>query len=98
MVIRGMTRLFTGIFAMMASAMAIRTTGEFLSTPGGMALAGMLFGVALWLVNFYIVAPLLGWSWFPEGTNPAVQFLAHALFFGAPVGWLLGRSRAALAM
>jgi hypothetical protein len=61
-----------------------------------MALAGMLFGVALWLVKFYIVAPRLGWS-FARGHEPAVQFLTHALFFGAPVEWILGRSRAAIA-
>jgi len=84
---------FTGVFAVIASAVAVRTTGELLSTPGSLALAGIVFGIALWLVNFYIIAPVAGWTWFPERTNALVQFLAHAFFFGALAGWMLGRSR-----
>ena len=85
---------FAGVFAAIASALATTAAGDLLSTPRGLALAGMVFGTALWLVNFYIVAPMAGWTWFPEQSNPVVQFLAHAIFFGAPVGWMLGRSRA----
>ena len=85
---------FAGAFAAIASALATTAAGDLLSTPRGLALAGMVFGTALWLVNFYIIAPVAGWTWFPEQTNPVVQFLAHAFFFGAPVGWMLGRSRA----
>lgn len=48
-------------------------------------------GLGLWLVNFYGFAPLLGWSWFPDKTNPAVQFFAHTLFFGTVIGYLLDR-------
>jgi hypothetical protein len=88
--------LFTGIFAVVASAITVTFGREFLSTPGSLALAGVGFGIALWLVNFYIVAPVAGWMWFPERTNPLVQFLAHAFFFGAPIGWMLGRTRAAI--
>ena len=62
-------------------------------TPGTLALIGIAFGIGLWLVNFYVIAPFAGWTWFPERTNPIVQFLAHAFFFGWPVGWYLGRSR-----
>lgn len=36
------------------------------------------------------IAPVAGWTWFPEQTNPVVQLLAHAFFFGAPVGWYVG--------
>lgn len=85
--------LFTGIFAVIASAIAVTSGRERLSTPGSLALAGIVFGIALWLVNFYIVAPVAGWTWFPERTNPLVQFLAHAFFFGVPMGWMLGRTR-----
>jgi len=62
-------------------------------TPGTLALIGIAFGMGLWLMNFYVIAPFAGWTWFPERTNPIVQFLAHAFFFGWPVGWYLGRSR-----
>jgi hypothetical protein len=85
--------VFTGIFAAIVSPIAPATAGELLSTPRGLILAGIVFGIALWLVNFYIVAPVAQWTWFPERTNPLVQFLAHAFFFGAPIGWMLGRSR-----
>ena len=85
---------FAGVFAALVSPVATTAVGDVLSTPRGLALAGILFGTALWLVNFYIVAPAVGWTWFPEQTNRAVQLMAHAVFFGAPVGWILGRSRA----
>ncbi len=48
--------------------------------------AASVFGVALWLVNFYVIAPAL-FPWFL--TSPAlVQLLAHA-FFGTALGMLL---------
>jgi hypothetical protein len=74
---------FTAVFAFIASPIA---------TTGRLALAGMAFGTGLWLVNFYVIAPLAGWTWFPEQTNAVVQFAAHAFFFGGPIGWMLGRS------
>lgn len=59
------------------------------------ALAGAALGTALWIANFYVVAPLVGWTWFPEMTDPLVQFIAHAGFFGVPLGvyvaWALRR-------
>jgi hypothetical protein len=85
---------FAGLFAAIVSPLATTAAGDLLSTRRGLALAGTLFGIALWLVNFYLVAPMAGWTWFPEQTNPVMQFLAHAFCFGAPVGWMLGRSRA----
>jgi ammonia channel protein AmtB len=85
--------VFTGIFAAIASPLTSGAVGERLSASGSLALAGVIFGIVLWLMNFYVVAPVAGWAWFPERTNPVVQFLAHALFFGAPVGWMLARSR-----
>jgi hypothetical protein len=88
--------VFAGIFVAIASPIITATAGTRLTTAGSLALAGILFGTALWLVNFYVIAPLAGWTWFPERTNPVMQFLAHAFFFGCPVGWMLGRSRAAI--
>lgn len=62
-------------------------------TPATLALLGIGFGIGLWIVNFFVIAPIAGWNWFPEQTNPIVQVLAHGLFFGWPVGWYLGRTR-----
>ena len=55
-------------------------------SAGIAALAGAALGTALWLVNFYVVAPIFGWAWFPQMTDPLVQFVAHAGFFGVPLG------------
>lgn len=53
-----------------------------------------IFGLALWLVNFYVLAPVFGWNWFPTQTNPIVQFFAHTFFFGTVLGWYLSRGSA----
>ena len=50
--------------------------------------AATAFGFGLWIVNFYVMAPILGWDWFAMA-NPVVQFIAHTFFFGLPVGLLL---------
>ena len=65
---------------------------------GSLAFAGIAFGLFLWIMNFYVIAPFAGWSWFPERTNPVVQLVAHTFFYGCPLGWLLARSRLALAV
>ncbi len=46
-----------------------------------------VFGFALWIVNFYVVAPIL-FPWFLMA-NPVVQFLAHTFFFGTALGLVL---------
>jgi hypothetical protein len=43
-------------------------------------------GLGLWLVNFYVIAPIGGWTWFPEMTNAVVQFIAHTFFYGTVLG------------
>jgi hypothetical protein len=48
-------------------------------------------GLALWLVNFYVIAPIAGWNWFPNDTDPVVQFVAHTFFFGSVLGLYLSR-------
>jgi hypothetical protein len=83
---------FTGIFA--AIAPPVLAAAGLSKTGGSLAWAGTAFGIVLWLVNFYLIAPAAGWTWFPERTDPLVQFLAHAFFFGCTVGWMLGRGRA----
>jgi hypothetical protein len=45
------------------------------------------------MLNFYVIAPLAGWWWFLQISNPVVQFVAHVFLFGDTVGWLLSRSR-----
>ena len=55
-----------------------------------MALSGAasVFGFFLWLANFGAIAPAL-FPWFLMA-DPAVQFIAHTLCFGTPLGLMLG--------
>jgi hypothetical protein len=46
--------------------------------------AGTVFGFLLWIVNFYVISPLV-FPWFGMA-NPVVQFLAHTFFFGTALG------------
>ena len=48
---------------------------------------GMAYGAMVWLSNFYLIGPALGWVWFAEQTNPIVQLAAHTIGFGAVLGW-----------
>ena len=57
---------------------------------GALTAAGIVFGSVLWLVTAYLVPPLAGWTWFAD-RNPLVEFAAHTLFYGCPLGWCLGR-------
>ncbi len=69
----------------------------FASVTGGLRSAatdvaiGALYGLAIWLVNFYVIAPA-AFPWFSEA-NPVVQFIGHTFFFGAVLGWYVWRSR-----
>jgi uncharacterized membrane protein YagU involved in acid resistance len=60
---------------------------------GPMALVGIgtIFGLALWLVNFYAIAPF-AFPWFLEA-NPLVQFIANTFFFGTVLGYFLWKSQ-----
>ena len=49
-------------------------------------------GFALWILNFYVFAQAFGWTWFPNNTNAAVQFVAHTFFFGTVLGFVLDRT------
>lgn len=61
------------------------------SGTGPLVLWAGIAGFGLWIVNFYVIAPLAGWNWFPNSTNPIVQLVAHTLFFGAALGLYLER-------
>jgi hypothetical protein len=74
-------------------AVLVRAQGQGL--PGwAMWLEASLFGLGLWLLNFYVFAPTFGWKWFPEGANPVQQFLAHTFAFGTVLGIYIERAAA----
>ncbi len=78
-------------------ALALAALPAATRSPAMMIAAASVFGFVLWLVNFYVLAPIGGWNWFPDKTNETMQFFAHTFFFGSVLGaWLSrvdGRSR-----
>ena len=80
--------LFSSLFAAAVRRIRAFTGDEFLDAAVQRVCAGLVFGTALWLLIFYAVAPLVGWSWFPADVHAEVALGAYALFFGVPVGWL----------
>lgn len=60
------------------------------TSPAGAVVTGMVFGLILWLVNIFLIAPL-AFPWF-SAENQAVQLVLHVLFFGAPLGLYFGRT------
>jgi hypothetical protein len=56
--------------------------------------AASLYGLLLWLVNFYLIAPL-AFPWFTQ-TDPIVQCVAHTIFFGAALGLYLNQISASI--
>jgi hypothetical protein len=77
---------FGVVFGLVVSAVPAlaRTSGTLIASAG-------LYGLVLWLVNFYVIAPVAGWDWFPDKTNETVQFVAHVGFFGIVLGWIVDR-------
>ncbi len=61
--------------------------GALRSSRAALVGAATVFGFALWIVNFYVIAPV-AFPWFGMA-NPVVQFLAHTFFFGTILGLLL---------
>lgn len=53
--------------------------------------SGVVFGLALWVVNFFVIGPVAGWTWFAEMTDPVVQAVAHGGFFGIVLAVYLSR-------
>lgn len=50
-------------------------------------IATMVFGLGIWILNFYVFSPLL-FPWFDDSPD-IVQFIAHTLFYGMPLGLIL---------
>jgi hypothetical protein len=69
------------VFAWIASGMRLRTQPRLVC-------AGVIFGFAVWLIDYFLVTRV-AWSWFRQANSP-VQFLGHTLFYGLPLGGVLG--------
>jgi hypothetical protein len=68
-----------------AFAFAVQNIALLRTSLPATIIAATLFGIALWFVNFNILAVPIGRPWFAEA--PAIpQFIYHAIFFGPPLG------------
>ncbi|HYO58389.1 hypothetical protein [Archangium sp.] len=76
----GLSALLGLIYAVIESRMSV----EGRTSWGRQSAVGLLFGVAVWLVNFQIIARLF-YPWFLEAPQ-FLQLALHAVVFGWPLG------------
>lgn len=50
-------------------------------------IATTVFGLGIWVLNFYVISPWL-FPWFDDSPD-IVQFVAHTIFYGMPLGLIL---------
>ena len=81
-----LSAVYGGVFAVVSGAFGLGNRGRGALVGGGAA-----FGLVLWVVNFYLISPAV-FPWFAMA-NPVVQFFAHTLFFGVPLGLLSAAGR-----
>lgn len=93
LLLAGVVGVIVHMVLSIAFAAVLAAVVKSLDSAGTALAAGVAFGIALWIVNFYVLAPVMGWAWFPERSNAVVQFMAHAFFFGLPVAWYFTTQR-----
>ncbi len=76
---------FAAVFALfMANAVSLA------GTPGRRVFCGAVYGFVLWIMNYYVIATFLHWTWFAQQTDPFWQgFFAHVFVYGAVLGWFM---------
>ena len=85
--IAGLTHLvLSAIYGAVFGAVASKV-GALRSNRIALIGAATVFGLLIWIVNFFVIAPV-AFPWFAQ-TNGVVQFIAHTLFYGAVLGLLL---------
>ncbi|MBA2718588.1 MAG: hypothetical protein H0U52_04980 [Chloroflexi bacterium] len=84
------THMTLSIIYGIAFAGVVAAVPQLRASSMTLIIAASLFGLALWLINFYVIAPVVGWTWFAMA-NPVVQFIAHTFFFGTVLGIYLDR-------
>ena len=72
-----------GIILALLAAVGLAATAS--ARP--LLLAGMIWGVVLWFLNFFVIAPF-AFPWF-DTADVATQFVTHVFFFGLPLGLFL---------
>jgi hypothetical protein len=92
----GLSALFGLIFTWLTES----RIHELASTRAMLVLAAMGYGLLLWPLNVYLIAPFVGWEWFGQETEPIVQAAAHlcyGLLLGLYLDYRLGLRSARIA-
>jgi hypothetical protein len=87
----GLSALFGLIFTWLTESHALR----LVRSRGALLVAAAAYGLLLWPLNAYLIAPFVGWEWFATETNPGVLAAAH-LCYGTLLGLYLDRRTARL--
>jgi len=76
--------VLSALFGLIYGAINSRASVSTRVRTDRQAAEGLLFGAALWLVNFQLIARA-GFPWF-LGTSQLIQLAMHAVFYGLPLG------------
>jgi hypothetical protein len=82
--------VLSALFGIVYGLLNTRVSGESKTSFGRQAGLGILFGLAVWLVNFQVIARVL-YPWF-LGAPQFLQAMMHALFFGLPLALIYAAS------
>ena len=80
----GLSALFGLIFTWLTESHLLR----LVHSRGALLATATIYGVLLWPLNVYLIAPFVGWEWFAQETEPVVQAAAH-LCYGVVLGLYL---------
>ncbi|WP_373047687.1 hypothetical protein [Vulgatibacter sp.] len=79
--------VLSALFGLIWGATAKSVSRGIRDSWGAHAVAAMIYGLVIWLVNFQVIARVV-YPWFLQ-TNALAQILLHALAFGLPLGLYL---------
>jgi hypothetical protein len=79
--------VLSALFGLLWGATAKSVSRGIRDDWGAHAVASMIYGLLLWLVNFQVIARVV-YPWF-LGTSQLAQLALHALAFGLPLGLYL---------
>ncbi len=79
--------VLSALFGLIWGATAKSVSRGIRDSWGAHAIAAMIYGLVVWLVNFQVIARVV-YPWFLD-TGPFAQMLLHVLAFGLPLGLYL---------
>ena len=81
---------YGGLFALSLSLFPILTENTILTL-----ISGFVYGLCIWILNFYVVSPTVGWVWFAQQTDWFWDgFFSHGIVFGLILGGYLAGFKA----